>query len=557
MSEDRLDQVLNEMRKDNVPAEELAAARARVWDKLAGAEPELCTEFRASFQDYLADGLESPRRLLMQDHLSRCATCRRALAEFQSPRRVVPMPAVVRRMTLPVWSRWAIAAGVAALALYLARGPIDKSMAPSGPRATVIAASGSLYQLPQGAVVPGDFVEEGEVIRTGYGGHAVLQLTDGSRVEVNERTELSLQATWSGETIRLERGDVIVQAAKQHRGRLRVVTRDSVASVKGTVFAVSAGLAGSVVAVVEGSVQVTQPAGRRLLTRGQRAASSSALEDVPVRRTVAWSENAAKYAALLGELAQIGKTVAATSTPAPRTQPKLLPYLPAGTFVYIAVPNLGPAVQQAVNLIEQRAQENTVVKEWWASADKEGLKLLAEKVQALSPLIGDEVVFVVARPLLATTTTTALLAEVQPGREDALKQALAQAIPEAKVAYQVSDKLLVISDSPEHLGVIVAGMGQGATIPFAAEIANHYQEGVNILFALDASSVANLQLQKNEAAAITGANKLKYLFFEERSVQGKDEVRAAVVFGGPRTGVASWLGSPGPAGSAGYVSSDA
>ena len=54
-----------------------------------------------------------------------------------------------------------------------------------------------------------------------------------------------------------------------------------------------------------------------------------------------------------------------------------------------------------------------------------------------------------------------------------------------------------------------------------------------------------------------GVNKLKYIFFQQRSVQGNDELQAAVVFDGPRTGVASWLASPGPAGSAEYISSGA
>ena len=491
MSEDRLDQVLNEMKNESVPAEEAAAARARVWQKLAGADSALCTEFRAGLEAYAAGGLESSRRLLLEDHLSRCTGCRRAMAELHGMRKVEPMPAV-RRRALPVWSRWAIAAGVAALALYLGRGPLDTALAPSGPRATVVNVAGSLYKLPQGALAAGATLTDGEVVRTGYGARAVLRLADGSLVEANERTELSVIAAWSGQSIRLERGDIIVQAAKQRRGHLRVVTRDSVASVKGTVFAVSTGLAGSLVSVVEGSVQVAQPGGEVLLSPGQLAASSTTLEGVPVRETVAWSQDREKYYAVLAELASIGKTVAERATPAPRTQSKLLSYVPAGTFLYLAAPNFGDAIQQTVSLIEQRAQENAALREWWASADREQIKLLIGKVQSLTPLIGDEIVFVLSRAPLATTPVPALLAEVQPGQEVALKQSLAQLVGGAAAPYQVSGGLLVISDSPTHLGTVLAGLGQGAGSPFATEIAAHYQGGVGVLFAFDlASAILN------------------------------------------------------------------
>ncbi len=59
----------------------------------------------------------------------------------------------------------------------------------------------------------GAAIGEKERIRTGPGTQAVLRLADGSTVDVNERTELFVTAAWSGLSIHLLRGDVIVKAA--------------------------------------------------------------------------------------------------------------------------------------------------------------------------------------------------------------------------------------------------------------------------------------------------------------------------------------------------------
>ena len=45
----------------------------------------------------------------------------------------------------------------------------------------------------------------------------MLRLADGLTVDVNERTELFVAAAWSGQAIHLQRGDIIVKAAKQRR----------------------------------------------------------------------------------------------------------------------------------------------------------------------------------------------------------------------------------------------------------------------------------------------------------------------------------------------------
>lgn len=555
MSQDRLDEALNQIRKETVPAEELAAAKARVWEKLAGAASPACAEFRPALPAYLAGELEFGRRLLLEDHLSRCASCRKAWTELRGERKVTMMPPRPRPRAFPRWTKWAVAATVAAFAVYLGSGPADRALAPSGPRATLVAVSGEVDRLPQGRIALGAAIHDGEVLRTAMGARALLRLADGSLAELNERTELAFESTFTRRTIRLNRGDIIVQAAPQRFGRLQVWTRDSQASVKGTVFAVSSGLAGSVVSVIEGAVQVRQPRGRRLLRRGEVAASTPALDGVSVERTVAWSENAQKYYALLGELAAIEKAVAATHSPALRTQSSLLPYLPANAMIYVALPNLGPAIGQTVALIEQRAAQSAVLREWWTSQQTLQLKEFLDKLQTVSPLVGDEIVFVLFQLPLSKNTAPAVLAAVQPGQQAALQQALAQLAPDGKMAFQLDGALLVVSDSPAHLSAALAGLGAGAGSPFAAEIAAHYRQGVSGLAAFDVG--ASRPSTISPAAEATGLSHLKYVVLEQRGAPGSEELRAAMIFDGPRTGVASWLAGPGPVGSAEYVSADA
>src|SRR5436309_3117786 len=124
MTEERFDQLLKEMREESVAPEQAAAARDRVWRKIAGATSSACAEFRPEFADYRAGRLTESRRLLIDDHLGRCAECRRDLGGTGSERLVLTMPPA-RRANWSSWTRWAIAAGIAMAALYLGRERID------------------------------------------------------------------------------------------------------------------------------------------------------------------------------------------------------------------------------------------------------------------------------------------------------------------------------------------------------------------------------------------------------------------------------------------------
>jgi hypothetical protein len=554
MAEDRLEDALQGLRSETADAGTLAAARGRVWDALTGSAG--CAEFRQQFADYRSGALAGGKRLLLEDHLGRCATCRVALAEAKGERRVIAMP---QRSTWRV-GRWGALAAAAALIvsfMYLGRGSIDAWMAPGGPRATVVAASGGLYRVAGGALAPGGAVGEQEHVRTGPGAHAVLRLADGSIVDVNERTELFISAAWSGQAIHLQRGDVIVKAAKQRRGHLRVLTRESIASVKGTVFAVSAGIGGSVVSVVEGSVAVNQPGREVLLKPGQQAASSRALS-TSVAEAVAWSPNADEYLQLLASFATIERQIAPFAGPL-RTNAALLSYLPAGAFVYGAVPNLGGKIGQGLVAAEQQAFETAAFRAWWSSQDGVVLRRLVERVQSVSSMLGDEIVFTMAGAQPGAEVPV-VMSRVKDGQRAALTSALDALFTEAGESsrpYAVSDDLVVASDSPAHLAWALDHLRQGASSPFAAAIAERYKRGAGWLIGMDAAPVIKMAGADDappiEFAGMTG---VKFLFLEQRSPEGAEENEVTVMFQGARSGMASWLADAGSGGAAEYLPAD-
>ena len=326
-------------------------------------------------------------------------------------------------------------------------------------------------------------------------------------VDVNERTELFVTAAWSGRAIHLQRGDVIVQAAKQRRGHLRVLTRDSIASVKGTVFAVSAGMGGSVVSVVEGSVAVNQPGSEVVLSPGEQAASNPALAS-SVEEAVAWSPEAADYLELLASFVKIERQLAEMNPAELRTSSALLPYLPAGAFVYGAVPNLGGKIGQALVLAEQQSSENAAFGAWWNSETGRQLRQMVDRIQSVSSLLGDEVVFSVGAQAPGQEAPM-VMARVQPGKRAELASALDGLFAETgepALPYSVSDDLMVVSNSPSNLAWALGHLGQGAGSPFAAAIGERYQRGVGWLVGIDAAPVIVMAQGRRCAAGRTGGD---------------------------------------------------
>jgi len=148
------------------------------------------------------------------------------------------------------------------------------------------------------AIPRGGRLAFGEIIRSNEV-EGMFTLEDGSRIEMRPRSEVSLEPGGDGVRIRLNRGTVIVTAAKQRSGHLYVQTKDVTVSVVGTVFLVNAEEEGSRVAVIQGEVHVQEGDRVKKLLAGEQVSTGVSREILPVVQEVSWSPNAALHVAML------------------------------------------------------------------------------------------------------------------------------------------------------------------------------------------------------------------------------------------------------------------
>jgi ferric-dicitrate binding protein FerR (iron transport regulator) len=579
---EELDSAIAAMREDDAPDSVAEAAGARVWERVA-REAGLqaanvggirgCADVQALLSAHRRGALPPGRALLVEDHLRECAVCRAVWRYPQASRlAVLPWrrPAAGPAMPSRRLRHFALAAS-ALLAAGLASVAVWQAFfaPPPGSRAAVQSVSGTLHRVSAQqtvALAVGQEVGEGEPVRTARGSQALLRLRDGSIVEVGERSELSVTARGNDTTLHLERGRIIVQAAKRRTGHLRVAARDATVEVTGTVFSVNSGLKGSRVSVIEGQVRVSRGGDEEVLAPGQQWTTSAAMGRVPVRDEIAWSRNVDRHLALLGALKALREKWDDAKTPGIRSESRLLSRVPADAVVFASVPNYGESLAEANRLFEEGIQENPVLKQWWQQADPArpggpSLGVLIDKVRTFSEFLGDEIAFVVLeggggleRPL------PVVLAEV---RRPGLAEFLERELPRGRdgVPYLLRDDLIAVSPERESLRRLESRLGTGgaglAGAPLGARILEAYRGGVGLLFAADvqritAATVRSGRAQDRAALSRAGLDGVRHLIVERAGLTG--DARARLAFDGARRGVASWLAPPAPMGSLEFFS---
>jgi hypothetical protein len=404
---------------------------------------------------------------------------------------------------------------------------------------------------------PGEALPDGVEIRTARDSRATIALGDGSLAELRERSDFSASGGSSGPggdiTLRLDRGSLIVQAARRRSGHLFVATADCRVAVTGTMFGVNAGVKGTRVSVVEGQVSVSQENRQNVLRPGEQFSTSEILEPAPVRQEVAWSRNAR----LLGALGALRESLGQVRLKQVRYSSRLLPLLPASTVFYAAIPNLSDYLAEAKAVFRQKSAEDAGLRAWLAGpggAQAAAVEPFLEKLRAANEYLGDEIV------VFGTTSAPApvILAEVK--RDGFAEFLRGSGLP---LAVETRSGMVLLSPDPKALAVSLDGTFQKTG--FYQRIDRAYRQGAGLLLCADLQHMPHPPIQplpygrplRTPSGRGSEEISARYLIAGQQQVSKRMETRADIGFDGPRQGIAAWLAPPSPFGALDYITPEA
>ena len=608
-NDETLDRAIAEVTGEPIDPAVVEQASARVWERLSQGAPvhkmesqpmavaeihslKGCDDFQALIPAFVRGELPAARALLVEDHTRNCVPCRRALREAREGKAKEVRPAASASILSGRRSRLVWQSLAAALVVGLGIGLfflIGEMMAGGSKMARVESVEGLLFEIDGQTireVNAGDVLDEGQEIRTAKGSTALVRMTDGSGIEISERATMSLEASRKGNTIHLDGGRVIVEAAKQRDRHLFVSTSDSLVSVTGTIFSVNNGTKGTRVSVVEGEVRVKQARRDDILHPGDQVTTHASVSAVPIGREVAWSRNAQQYEQLLAELTALGKEIdAQVERPGLRYSTKLLDLAPEGTMAFIALPNLAHSLSETHRILDEKVETNETVRQWWnetlgTSEKEQKFREMIQKIGDLGRHLGEEIAIAVPADTEGKEEDVpVIMAEVT--NEAGFRAILEQEIAEIRSKHGDGD--IIIVDDPAALSGIlrdgmylwvgnglfvaspngseIARIAAGGSSPFMgttfrARIAQEYQDGAGWLFAANIAGFLSEETPDPEAEAL-GVRDLQHFIVNRQEVEGRADTRAALTFSQQRRGIASWLAAPAPMGALSFISPDA
>jgi type II secretory pathway pseudopilin PulG len=273
--------------------------------------------------------------------------------------------------------------------------------------------------------------------------------------------------------------------------------------------------------------------------------------------------------------------------PAPRNRSNLLPRLPESTEFYVAIPNYGEPVHQALEIFRQELQESAAMREFLRKNHLDDsvpkIENWIQQFYEFSQFLGDEII--ITGGFHGKEPVFLAVAEVKkPGAREFLEKlnndvftkpgdrlrilgpqelsADANGATQAQIVLVRKD-LIAFGSSVASLREFTAQMdGNGPKFVAGAlgqRVARSYQDGASSVIGIDLhrlkSLIPNSPPQVPMMLEKSGFGDAKYLVTENTIAEGRSHNHFEMAFNGPRHGVASWLAAPAPMGGLDFVSS--
>ncbi len=606
-----LDAAIEAVRNDIPAAADESAAVARVRAQIdarssAAARPELnrlqrddkaanwnsIEDYIAAIPAYLSGQLSPAQATLFEEETRQSLPLRRALNEARG--REQTHSSIAARSGYAVRMRWlAAVATVAAIAVAVVLVLPQLPSRDQSQLAQINTVQGELYQIVNGGLerlTPGTWIDGRQRIRSGQNSMAMIVLDDGSRIELDERSELSMTRRGVGNRIDVSRGRIFVEASPQGSGTLDVFTDEFEVSVTGTIFEVAHGAKGSRVAVIEGSVNVSLRGNTTSLAPGDVMGSRADYLARNIAEEISWSENADQYIAMLQEVAALQQDLAAVMAVPPRYSTRLLDLAPASTAVYVAVPNAPEKAAEIYEVIRARMQSSQVLGDAWNEFEQQAESRYLDEMmiwmREIGYALGEETVF--AMTMVGTgdaaTALPVVLSEVDAdsfaasfndqiervryalvaeGQNEELPINLiyhpAEAIDEQLSILLYQDLLVATTDA-----ALMAQMYENIQFGSSTftESALHemlqasYEQGTEILGAVHIPSLVTASGESQEALEAAGLHNADVLVAQYQRSGNGSVLTADLRFSSPRKGAMSLLATPGPMGSLEFFSTE-
>lgn len=571
-----------------------APAPSDSWDSI--------DDYIAAIPAYLATQLTPAQTLLFEEETRQSVPLRRALnaARGSDTDQLTDFAAgtATDRIT---YRWWAAAATVAAVAIALFVALPQLPSFDQSRLAQVEEIDGQLYQLVNGrleSLTPGTWIDGRQRIRTAGNSTAIITLDDGSQIEIDERSELSMTRRGSGNRIDVSRGRILVAASPQGSGTLDVFTKELMVSVTGTIFEVAHGAKGSRVAVIEGSVNVLLQGDTTSLEPGEAMDSRMDFLTLSVADEISWSKNADQYLAMLQEVAALQQDLEAVMDSPPRYSTRLLDLAPANTAVYIAVPNAPEKIVDVYDVIRARMQGSETLGKYWAEfelASEAGhLEEIMAWLREIGYALGEETVVAISMQddgdgeVDETEVVPVVLSEVDA---DAFRASFDNQVERLRAALEAEgldgdDFEIAIIDDPAdavdgelsillYEDILVASIDaatlQGMQVilenggsafvdsELHGLLQSSYAQGTEILGAVHISQLLaafEMPAEAVDGLDAVGLSNAEYLVAQHQQENGETTITADLYFDGDRQGVMAWLAHPGPMGSLEFFSTD-